>query len=241
MKKIVAVPIQPTPFDDQVIYSQNDFILEVCMNQPSKRLAYQIRYRSYLEAGMIAENDDSLLYDKYDALASSRIFLVWYQGTPVATVRSSIYSDHYQWTPTEGVNYFSNDMMESLGAETPVLESSRFAVDPDFQGRQSLFARFLLFRAHGLNASLHKCAYITTAVRSKHLAFYKRFLNLNPISDNTCQIAWVDDEVYLLANRTDECLEAILKRGMPNYDAQDVFHYATCARLPMLGERQIVA
>lgn len=241
MKKITTIPFQPTPSDDQVIFSQKDFILEVCMNQRSKRLAYQIRYRSYLEAGLISKSDESLLHDKYDEMVNARIFLVWYQGRPVATVRSSVYADLYNWAPTESDGYFRKDISESLGDQTPVLESSRFAVDPDFQGRQSLFARFLLFRAHGLNASLHQCAYITTAVRANHLAFYQRFLNLHPISNNACHIAWVDDEVYLLANRTEECLGAILNRGMPNYDEQDVFDYARCAGLPLPGERQIVA
>ena len=241
MKNLTAIQIAEAPSPEQIICTTNDFTLEVCLNDASMNKAFQVRYCAYLEVNSIPENEEGLLYDEYDFQANARVFLVWYQGKAVATVRSCIYSDSYTWVPTEAVTYFQEDIHGQLGAETRILESNRFAVDPSFQGRQSLFARFLLFRAHGLNAAVHQCTYIMTSVRAHHAAFYQRFLGLEPISTHTCFVEWADAEVTLLANPTDQCLQSILKRGMPEYDQEDIMNYAMLAHLPLADSPRIAA
>ena len=232
MKKIVIPTLANTPTPEQVLGTFKGFTLEVCITDASKHTAYHLRYRSYLAVNSIPENPEEMLYDAFDRSPNSRTFLVWYEGKAVATVRSCVYSDLYDWTHTEAVEYFAQDIHTQLGAKTRILESNRFAVDPDFQGRQSLFARFLLFRAHGLNAAAHDCAYIITSVRCNHVAFYQRFLGLHPISTNSCFVEWADAEVSLLANPTEECLGTILKKGMPAYDQADIADYSQKAQLP---------
>ena len=241
MKNSTTIQLAETPISDQIISSFNDFTLEVCLDEKSMNRAFHLRYRAYLEVNSIEENEEELLYDEYDFIPNSRVFLVWYQGKAIATVRSCIYSEAYNWTPTEAVNYFGEDINRKLGSETRILESNRFAVDPDFQGRQSLFARFLLFRAHGLNAAVHQCDYIMTSVRANHVAFYQRFLGLEPISTQSSFVEWANAEVSLLANPTDECLSSILKRGMPAYDQEDIMNYAMCAHLPLVDSQRIAA
>lgn len=114
-------------------------------------------------------------------------------------------------------------------------------MDPNFQGRQSLFARFLLFRAHALNAAIHECQYIMTSVRTNHVAFYQRFLGLNPISAQSQHVEWAQADVVLLVNETDKCLGAILKRGMPDYDESDVTNYGICADIPHIPPQSAAA
>lgn len=229
------------PLKNQIISSDEDFTLEVCLNERSKREAYSVRYQSYVQAGLIGENEEALLYDEYDTMPNVRIFLVWHRGKPVATVRSCIYSDRYDWMPTEAVQHFQDDLNARLGSGTRLLESNRFAVVPEFQGRQSLYARLLLFRAHGLNAAVHNCEYLITSVQANHQAFYRRFLGLEPISEQTLKYEWIDAEVSLLFNRADRCLESILKRGMPDYNQDDVMHFAMCAYLPIIDQERKVA
>lgn len=241
MKNLSNIQFAQQPSADQTLGNFKDFTLEVCLNDASLNTAFQLRYRAYLAVDAIPENEEGLLYDQYDFLPNARVFLVWYQGKPVATVRSCIYSEAYNWMKTEAVKYFQEDIVRQLGAQTNLLESNRFAVDPDFQGRQSLFARFLLFRAHGLNAAAHQCKYIMTSVRANHIAFYRRFLALNPVSKESCYVEWADAEVALLANKTEECLGAILKRGMPDYDLEDVRQYVMCAHIPFIDHQRNVA
>ncbi len=241
MKQMSSYQVASKPFDNQVVSTHGDFTLEVCLNQESKQLAFQIRYRAYLHAGMASENEEGMLYDKYDFSPNVRIFLVWNQGKPVATIRSCIYSAAYNWMPTEGINYFEKDLNEKVGEKIPILESNRFAIDPDFQGRHSIFAQFLLFRAHGLNAAFHQCEYIITSVQTNHIAFYKRFLGLHPISDNTRRYDWLDADISLLINRTETCLGAILKRGMPEYNEEDIAQFGELAKLSLIDHQRKVA
>ena len=119
-----------------------------------------------------------MLYDDFDFMPNTFVHLVWYEGKPVATVRSCIYSDEYAWERTEGVNYFPKEVEEKLGKNARLLESNRYAVDPEFQGRKSLFAQMLMFRIHALCSAVHGCSHIITSVRRKHVPFYQRFFRI---------------------------------------------------------------
>lgn len=231
MKKLVSRPCTYAPTPNQVLGVFNEYTLEVCMSDTSKRIASEIRYKAYREVGAIPENEEGLLYDEQDFQANTRVFLVWFQGKPVATIRNCMYAAAYDWIPIESMHYFQQDFYAKLGSKTPVLESGRFAVDPDFQGRQSFFACLLLFYAHGLNATAHQCKYIVSLVRANHLPFYKRFLAMDPISAQPRYVNWADTEASLLANRFEAGLEAILKKGMPAYSQDDVDRFVIIAQL----------
>lgn len=231
-KSIIAMKnLANQPLTQQILCQINDFTLEVCIDEKSLNTAFHLRYKAYFHAGFTPEKKDQQISDQYDQAANSRTFLVWYQGKPVATVRSCVYSSVYHWEQTEVKSYFSADVNREMGEKSCFLESGRFAVDPQFQGRQSLFAQFLLFRAHGMNAAAHGCSHILTAVRSNHKAFYQRFLGLESIADNSIYVDWFKADVHLLANETHACLAAILKRGMPDYTTEDVKQYIVAARL----------
>lgn len=229
-----------SPSENQILSIHNDFILEIAMSAQTKRLAFQLRYRAYRRANMIPENAEAMLYDDYDFQPNTRVFLVWYQGKAVATVRSCVYSDVYDWTPTEGVQYFQAELKQKLNKKRRLLESNRFAVDPDFQGRQSLFARLLLFQAHGMNAACHACEYIITSVQANHIAFYQRFLGLESISIEARQY-WLDVQGYLLIGQAEQCLAAILKRGMPGYEQEDLERFAEHAGISFSECQSIAA
>lgn len=227
------------PYPEQVVGTFNGFVIEVCLRNDSINTAFHLRYRSYLDVGYIEKSDEELLYDDYDFLPNSRVHLVWYEGRPVATVRGCIYSDKYGWMPTEGVKHFPETIRREIGEQVCILESNRFAVDPEFQGRKSLAAQFLLFRAHGLNAAAQGCSYIITSVRTKHRVFYERYLGMLPLSEESVHVPWANTDVHLVGNTRELCLATILKKGMPDYGPEDIAHYAHCAQLP--DENQQIA
>ena len=213
---------------NQIVFEMKGFTVEVCRDQRSLNTAFRLRYRAYLKVNAIPENEEEMLYDDYDFMPNSFTHLVWYNEKPVATVRGCVFSSHYNWRATESVNYFSKDVEEQLGQYTPVLESNRYAVDPEFQGRQSLFAQMLMFRAHGLNANVHGCTHIITSVRANHIPFYRRFLGMQQLSAQMRYIPWADADVALLSSSAADSRAFATNRGMPDYNLVEELHYANC-------------
>ncbi|MFK7923427.1 MAG: hypothetical protein AB8H47_15800 [Bacteroidia bacterium] len=243
MKKTAVVSIAQAPHPEQILGIFNDFTLEVCMNESSKNVAFQIRYCANLETTGIQENEGNLLYDSNDFLPYTRIFLVWYQGRAVATLRSCAYAERYDWYATEATNYFQSELDQQLGCNTSLLEANRFAVLPEFQGSHSLFACKLLFRAHAMNAAVHRSEYIVHLVRLRHQAFYKRFFGMEVIARGRYFIKWA--QVYadsvLLAQKSELALSTILKRGMPAFDQHDIDQYIRIAELASPNRQRLAA
>lgn len=241
MKKIINRSIAKQPLMHQVISTINGFTVEICRDHQSLNAAFRLRYRAYLEINAISEDEEEFLYDDFDFLPNSFVHLVWYEGQPVATIRSCIFSDQYNWLSTEGINYFPEDTQNQLGHQTRILESNRFAVDPEFQGRRSLFAQLLLFRVHALNSFAHNLTHIITSVRSNHISFYKRFLGMEQISSTMTYIPWVDADVVLMAVSVEDCLAAAIRRGMPEFDQDEVKLYADCAGISNMDNTSFIA
>jgi hypothetical protein len=230
MKKASNTRLRGHPLAHQVFCHINGFEVEICRDRKSLNTAFRLRYRAYLETGAIPENEEEMLHDDYDFHPNAFTYLVWHQEKPVASIRSSIFSDQYDWQPVESIHYFAEDMRAGLGEKTRLLESARFVVDPDFQGRQSLFAQLLMFRAHGLNAFAHGCTYLITCVRAKHIPFYRRFLRMEQISSQMKYVPWADTDAALLAVRIDhQYREFVGRRGMPDFNEEDIANYAACA------------
>ena len=241
MKKISLITPATQPFEEQVFCNFKGFTVEVCRRPESLAAAFHLRYRAYVAVDAIPPNEEELLYDDFDFMPNSRIHLVWFDGKAVATVRSCIWSGQYDWTPTEAINYFQQDIKQEIGTNTTLLESNRFAVDPDFQGRQSLFAQILMFRIHALNSAVHNCEYIITAVRENHVPFYRRFLGMEVISRQSYFVSWANAEVLLMASDRENSLQTALKRGLPEVLPQDIERYAMCAEIPCWSSSQMAA
>lgn len=231
MNTSINAPMAAEPLPSQIFCELNGFTVELCRNQSSLNTAFNLRYRAYRDVEAVPENDEKLLYDDFDFLPNAFTHLVWYQGKPVTTVRACIYSDDYNWQRTEGVNYFEEDINNKIGEKVRLLESNRYVIDPEFQGRQSLFAQLLMFRTHAFNSIAHQCRHIITSVRSNHIAFYRRYLGMEIISTKTRYIEWVHSDVELVSNRVDLSLACALRRSMPNFTSAEVARYAACAGL----------
>ena len=229
---------QPVP--QQIIGGHNGFTTEICIAPTSLQTAYRLRYRAYLAANAVAENVDKLVCDQFDGQPNSMVHLIWYNEQPVATIRSCIYSDAYNWVPTEAVGYFPKAIEAQIGKGQRIVESNRLAVEPTFQGRNSLFAQMLLFRVHALNTAVHGCGHIITAVREKHIPFYKRFLGMEQISEEARYIPWADSYVVLMACQRADSLAIAMKRGLPPVSQEDIDCYAQCLERPVLPQKEVL-
>lgn len=217
-------PHNQTKYESEKLFEINGYTAQLCSTQWSKNLAYALRYRSYVNAGTISKNEEELFYDAYDLQANTRVHLVWYEGQPVASVRSSIWSPNYSWKGTEGINSFWQDTHRKIGLENYILESSRYAVAPEVKGRKSLFAQMLLFRIQDLCSQVESCQYIITAVRQRHMAFYERMLAFKKIS-GPINYDWLDDEIVLLAAEQEHSRRVVSEKGMPQCSDLEVERY----------------
>lgn len=165
------------------LFEESGFTAQLCTTEDSLREAYALRYRAYRSVDGIAESTDELACDKYDNQQNARTHLIWYEGKPVASVRSLVWSSAYDWQRTTCVDAYHSVIRSHFGMQMPLLESNRFVVDPEFKGRKSLQAQYLLFRIQTASCLYDRCPYVITAVRERHIPFYQRLMGFEPISD----------------------------------------------------------
>lgn len=214
------------PLSKQLLFTANGFTAEMCIDPESLAIAHNLRYRAYLHAGAIPVNPKETFTDEYDPQRNVRTYLVWYEDRPVASVRSLTWSAKYDWLPTDCTVLFEQDINEHLGPKTPILESNRFVVDPEFKGRKSLMAQMLLFRVQAIGAVVDQCEYVITAVRPRHASFYKRLMKFDPISEPLA-VDKVTFPIQLLATPVASREKLAESSPMAAYAEADVERYAT--------------
>ena len=215
------------PLSKQLLFTANGFTAEMCIDPESLSIAYNLRYRAYLHAGAIPLNPKEEFTDEYDQQHNVRTYLIWYENRPVASVRSLTWSAKYNWLPTDCSVLFKQDINQQLGADTPVLESNRFVVDPEFKGRKSLMAQMLLFRVQAIGAVVDQCKYVITAVRPRHASFYKRLMNFEPISEPLA-VDKVSFPIQLLSTPVASREKLAESNSMAAYMQEDVERYINC-------------
>lgn len=217
--------LQPQP--DQMLFETNGYLAEMCINQESLENAYHLRYRAYLHADAIEPNPQELCIDPYDQQDNSRTFLIWYEGQAIASVRSLTWSAAYQWQSTPSLHYFKEEVTENLGMHTPLLESNRYVVDPNFNGRKSLSAQMLLFRIQTLGSIADQCDFVITAVRPRHVRFYERFMNFYPISE-VKSASEVRFPIQLLATPVASREKLAENSRLAAFEPEDLERYQQC-------------
>lgn len=158
------------------LFQYEDYSVELCLHPDRIAAAQSVRYQAFLPTGTIPEHPDGLFIDPYDDRINSRTLLVCHRGKPVGTIRNLIYAADYGWAPT----YMSEQMLEAvqahIGHGTPFLESGRFAVHPEINGKAARIVQGLLFRAQTIAASVSPVGQVLTLVKPGHTRFYERFM-----------------------------------------------------------------
>ncbi len=211
----------------QVLFREEAYTTEMCLNTQSLSLAYHLRYRAYLQAGIISENPYEMYTDDYDNQANARDFLIWHENQAVASVRSFTWSSAYNWQGTPCLDIFPKEIKEKLGWRIPFLESNRWVLDPDFQGSKSRHAHALIFRIQGIGAIIDQCNFIVSALSPRHEKFYEEFMGFYPISE----VKTIDSApfpVQLLATPVASVKKLGEHSPLARYQAADLDTYRTC-------------
>ena len=91
------------------LFEQNGFTAQLCCTPESLETAYRLRYRAYRNHNAIELSSDGMTRDFFDEQRNTRTHLIWFEGNPVATVRSSIWSPRYKNLPTESTTVFRKE------------------------------------------------------------------------------------------------------------------------------------
>jgi hypothetical protein len=158
------------------------YAVRLCVTEQHRRQAYELRYRAYRSIEAIDEGPVEQFSDPFDGRLS-RVHLLELSGRPIGSIRCSIHH------PNDGITYpnlqtaqaYSKEIQAHCGTKVTIVESSRFVIDPDHDSN-GLLVQSLLFRMICLNAVSQSARFLVTAVRPKHVSFYKRAMNLHPIS-----------------------------------------------------------
>ncbi len=217
------------PLTHQFLFEESGYTAEMCIEQESLEIAYHLRYRAYLNVDAIGPNAEQLFTDKFDQQKNARTYLIWFEGQPVASVRSLTWSAAYQWAPAPSVQFFSAEIEQQLGLTASLLESNRFVVDPSFTGRQSLTAQMLLFRVQTLASLADHCDHVITAVRPRHVRFYERFMNFRVISE-AIEVSEVKFPIQLLTTPVSSKEKLAQSNGIAAYQEVDLEKYMHCLK-----------
>lgn len=151
----------------------NDYY-SVIAKGPMLDRVYSMRYRSYSAEGYIEENSSLKFIDEYDNKPNSTCFLAYYRNQVVGSIRACVYE------PNQGLNIpimdcFEKELRNTIGYDGIFLEPNKFVIDPQFQRRGGIHARFLLLGTAVEQAVKKNASNIVVAVRTEHIKFYQMF------------------------------------------------------------------
>lgn len=143
----------------------------LCETDIEREEVYRMRYRAYLNDGVIGPRADGRLTDRFDEAPNSWTFAVYFDGELASSLRISVASPAMPSTPSTGV---FPDILDPLLAQGKVIvDPTRFVADPDRARKMPELPYFTLRLAYVaceyFNADLG-----TAAVRAEHQAFYRR-------------------------------------------------------------------
>lgn len=187
----------------------NSFTLHPCETSQKMSDAVKLRYIAYKNVGAIEENAEAEFKDKYDMQPNTKTCIIYEGSTPVASARACIYSEAHSFLPTPAFEVYRQEIEKEIGLDKTIIESNRLVIHPEKVDSKYLFK--LPFRFIILNVIKFSSDYIITAVRSKHVPVYRRFLGLEPIS-GLRKYPGINVEMVLMAGVCSDLLPIAMKK-----------------------------
>ena len=131
----------------------------------------RLRYKSYVQSGMMAPNAAKAVRDKYDELPNSFVFGIYFDGRLVSTLRLHHATERYPLSPSTDV--FGEELMPRVAAGETFIDPSRFAADMEWSGTLRTLP-YITLRLAVLGCKYFNPTYCLTAVKEDHASFYRR-------------------------------------------------------------------
>jgi len=132
---------------------------------------FRLRYRAYLNEGVIEPRSDQRLVDRYDDAPNAWIFGVYFDGVLTSSIRVSVSTPEMPQIPSAAV--FPEYLEPKIAEGKVIVDPNRFVADPVRSVRLPELA-YLTVRLGYLACELFHADYGLAAVRAEHQAFYRR-------------------------------------------------------------------
>lgn len=132
---------------------------------------FRLRYRAYLNEGVIEPRNDQRLTDRYDDAPNAWIFGVYFDGVLTSSIRVSVSTPEMPQIPSAAV--FPEYLEPKIAEGKIIVDPNRFVADPVRAVRLPELA-YLTVRLGYVACELFHADYGLAAVRAEHQAFYRR-------------------------------------------------------------------
>jgi hypothetical protein len=151
--------------------SESDYY-SIVAKGPMLDRVYSMRYRGYSAENYIEENSSHKFIDEYDAKPNGTCYLTYCGKKLMGTIRTCVY------TPEIGLripimDVFEDELKSSIGLNSTFVEPNKFVIDPSFQTKGGVRARFSVLSNIVDSADKHNAKYLVAGIRSEHIKFYK--------------------------------------------------------------------
>lgn len=142
---------------------------------------YSMRYRSYSGGEYIDRCSSEKFMDEYDSTPNCTSYLTYSGKKTIGSIRSCVYNpDEKLKIPVMDV--FERELSESVGFDNVVIEANKFVVDPEFQAKGGVRARFNIYKNIADEIVEKNAKFLVAGIREEHVRFYK-MLKFEPASD----------------------------------------------------------
>lgn len=143
---------------------------------------YSMRYRSYSADEYIDKCSSRKFMDEYDPLPNCTSYLTYFNNRAIGSIRSCLFDPNSEINRVPVMDVFEKELGDIVGYDKRFIETNKFVVDPSFQRKGGVKARFSIYKNIIDTMLENKAEYLVAGIRPEHIKFYK-MLNFIPVSD----------------------------------------------------------
>ncbi len=158
---------------------------------------YRLRYRAYLDSGLIEPSAAERVCDRYDEASNARIFAVHVDGELCGAVRLHVLtSDRRDCWATQ---LYGDVLHPRLDRGEVFVDASRLVADPD-KGREHPELALVTLRLAYLACDHFDADFGIAMVRTDHQPFYRRFFRHETIAEPRAFPDWPTRKTVLMTS-----------------------------------------
>jgi len=174
-----------------------------------KDLIYLMRYRAYLNGGLISPSETLRVTDRYDDSPNVWLFGIFVDGELCGSFRLHVLTS--EWRDSYTTELFGDILHPRLDRGEVFIDPARFTADPE-SARRFPELPYLTVRLAYMACDYFNADTGLAMVRTDHQAFYRRVLLSETISEPRPFPGWDTKKVILMASDFPKVRERILAR-----------------------------
>jgi hypothetical protein len=170
---------------------------------------YLMRYRAYLQGGLISPSESRRIIDCYDDAPNAWIFGIYLDGELCSSLRLHVLTS--EWRMSYSTELFGDVLHGRLDRGEVFIDPARFAADPEKANRFPELP-YLTLRLAYLACDHFNADTGLAMVRTDHQAFYRRVFLHETITEPRAFPGWHSKKVALMASDFRTWREQVLAR-----------------------------